>query len=72
MKAKLEFNLPEEKSEFDYAVSGMDAHIVIDRMFEELRKVWKYSEDENSTNHAMKWRDILSELCNDYNINRDL
>ena len=42
MKAILEFNLPEEREEFNLALNGHKAQIIIDEIFSELRKNLKY------------------------------
>jgi hypothetical protein len=67
MKVTLEFNCPEEDEEFKLAINGHKNALVIDKFFEELRHVWKYSENEEDIKHAAKWRDKLVEICNEYN-----
>ena len=47
------------------------AYLVIHEMFEELRKEWKYSQDEEATKAAHRYRDILNMLCERHNINLD-
>jgi len=46
MKATLEFNLPEERTEHICAVKGMDAIAVIDDLLEEIRSFLKYNGGE--------------------------
>jgi hypothetical protein len=52
MKATLEFNLPEERTEHICAVKGMDAIAVIDDLLEEIRSFLKYDGGE-----FREWRD---------------
>lgn len=42
MKAILEFDLTEERAEFDYALAGLDALLVIDDLLNEIRNKLKY------------------------------
>ncbi len=44
MKAKLEFNLPEEEAEYYCATKGQAMLNVLWEMQTELRKLWKYEE----------------------------
>jgi hypothetical protein len=44
MTATLQFSLPEEQQEFDYAVKGSDWHIVVEDMSNWLRSKLKYEE----------------------------
>jgi hypothetical protein len=46
MKAILEFNLPEEKSDHAYAVAGVDALLVISDILTEIRSKLKYDGGE--------------------------
>ena len=46
MKAILEFNLIEERADFDYALAGLDALLVIDDLLNEIRNKLKYDSGE--------------------------
>ena len=42
MKSKLEFNLPEDKYEFDCAIKGQDAVLCLSKVNELFRHILKY------------------------------
>lgn len=66
MKAILEFNLPEEQEELNYALKGHLYSIIIDDFDNELRKRYKYeNQDSISIEEA---RDILVRLKDEYEI----
>ena len=44
MKAILEFNLPEDQAEFDFAVQGGNMYAALWDISQELRTLWKYEE----------------------------
>lgn len=46
MKAILEFNLPEEQSEFDLAVNGAKSQVALWELDQWLRAQYKYIPDE--------------------------
>ena len=46
MKAILEFDLPEEEHEHQYALAGLDALLVIDDILNEIRSALKYDGGE--------------------------
>ncbi len=46
MKAILEFNLPEDQSDFDLAVNGAKAQVALLEMDQWLRAQYKYMPDE--------------------------
>ena len=52
MKATLEFDLPEERTEHICAVKGMDAIAILDDLLEEIRSFLKYNGGE-----FRDWRD---------------
>ena len=66
MKAILEFNLPEDQSDFDLAVDGAKAHVVLWEMDQWLRKQYKYMSDaeysEDKYETFEKCRDQLREI----------
>lgn len=73
LKSSLHFNLddPEDRKACLRALKSTDAYLVISVMFDELRQVWKYGQDEIDAKYAEKWRDTLYELCKDYAIDLD-
>jgi hypothetical protein len=52
MKATLEFDLPEERTEHICAVKGMDTILVLDELLQEIRSFLKHGGGEFS-----EWRD---------------
>jgi predicted nucleotidyltransferase len=44
MKATLEFNLPDDQTEFDFAVQGSNMYSALWEISQELRTLWKYEE----------------------------
>lgn len=66
MKATLEFNLPDEQYEFDAALKGRSAILVIETVYEELfRQARKYgSQSEEAESLEKRFLEIL----NDYDI----
>jgi len=44
MKAILEFNLPEDQIEFDFATQGSNMYSALWDISQELRTLWKYEE----------------------------
>ena len=46
MKAVLEFNLPEDQSDFDLAVNGAKAQVALWEMDQWLRAQYKYMSDD--------------------------
>lgn len=44
MKATLEFNLPDDQHEFEYAVNGLKWKVFAIHLEEYLRNEWKYNE----------------------------
>ena len=71
MKAIIEFNLDEERAEFDFAVNGSKYHSVIWDLDNHLRGLTKYppdSQSEDTYNALQETRDKLNELLRDYNL----
>lgn len=54
MKATLEFNLPEEKDDHDYALHGVDALLVISDLENEIRSKLRHNSGE--------FKEFLSEV----------
>ena len=69
MKATLKFNLPEEKSEFNFATQGSDWWNVCWEMDQWLRKQYKYMPDEgfneDKYNTYVEVKNKLSELIHE-------
>jgi hypothetical protein len=70
-KATITFNLPEEQLEFNDAVHASDWKSVVWDMKQEIRKYWKYSEDEHEIELATKLNEHLTELLNVYGVSLD-
>ena len=72
MKATLEFNLPEDQNEFEYATKGSEMFVILWELKEEYRKLMKY---HNLTETEYKLiEDLNDKLCEDlqhYGINLD-
>lgn len=71
MNVNLLYTLPEEKQELLRALKATNAYLVVYDMFQELRKVWKYSELEDEIAFAEHWRDKLIEICSFNGVNVD-
>ena len=74
MKAKLEFNLPEEKSEFNFATQGSDWWNVCWNMDQWLRGNIKYAPDEQSDEVFEAYelcREELRKIIEDKGLNLD-
>ena len=70
MKAILEFNLPEDKEEFDAASKGMDWALVAWDIDQLLRKKLKYEEHvEDTRKTLMEIRKILNDMLVDKGLN---
>lgn len=65
------FNLPDEQSDFNDAVHASDWKMVVWDMKQELRRYWKYSEDEHEIKLATKLNQHLIELLNQYGVSMD-
>lgn len=75
MKAKLEFNLPEDQQDFDFATQGSKWWNVCWDMDQWLRAQYKYMPDEEYSAEKydtyVKCRDKLLELISENNLNID-
>jgi hypothetical protein len=71
MKAKLEFDLPEERVEFDLAVNGSNWSFVVWKLDQELRGKIKYSEDitEEQREIYQEVRDRIQGFMDHYGLN---
>lgn len=71
MKAILEFNLPEEKSEFKLASNANDLYCVLWDLDNELRRLLKYNEQKHNDDVLIGLemaRNKLNDLFIDYNL----
>jgi flavin-dependent dehydrogenase len=64
MKAILEFNLPEEKDEYDFANNGVNYYITLVEFDHWLRSEYKY----NGNEAMFEVREKLQQFINDNNI----
>lgn len=64
MKAILEFDLPEDQNDFNYATNGFDYYMALSQMDEWLRSEYKY----NGKEEMYEVRQKLNEICNDNNV----
>jgi len=73
MKATLEFNLPEDQSNFDLAVNGAKAQSALWEMDQWLRNQYKYMSDEEYSKDKYetyeKCREKLREIVYDNGLN---
>lgn len=61
MKAILKFSLPEEANEHQEALVGGRLLGLLHTHLEELRQIWKYSEDQEDVAKALWAKDMLLE-----------
>jgi hypothetical protein len=72
MKATLEFNLPEDQAEFDFATQGSKMYNALWEISQELRTLWKYEElDEKEWDMVERIRNKFFEILEDNQINLD-
>jgi predicted nucleotidyltransferase len=72
MKAILEFNLPEDQADFDFAVQGGKMYSALWDISQELRRLWKYEElDEKEWAMVERIRDKFYEILDDNQIKLD-
>jgi hypothetical protein len=72
MKATLEFNLPEDQIEFDFATQGGNMHAALWEISQELRKLWKYEElSDQEWKMVERIRDKFYEILDDHQIKLD-
>ncbi len=75
MKAILEFNLPDDQTEFDLAISGNKFWNVLYELDQELRTKTKYASDDlpqDKYDAYQEVRDLLRELMTENNISFDI
>jgi len=61
MKATLEFNLPEDQDEFNYATNAFNYYMALVEMDEWLRSEYKYNGKEEMYEVREKLRQIILE-----------
>ena len=66
MKATLEFNLPEDRDDFNYATNGFNYYMALVEMDQWLRAEYKYNNREEMYEVREKLREII--LSNNVNI----
>ena len=72
MKATLEFNMPEDHAEFDFAVQGGKMYSALWDISQELRKLWKYEElSEEEFKIVERIRDKFYEILDENQIKLD-
>ena len=64
MKAILEFNLPEDKENFDFANNGINYYSALVEFDQWLRSEYKY----NGNEPMYKVREKLNQIINDNNV----
>lgn len=72
MKAKLEFNLPDDQHDFDLAIQGSKMYSALWDISQELRKLWKYEElNDDEWKMVERIRDKFYEILDDNQIKLD-
>ena len=72
MKAILEFNLPEDQHDFDFAVQGSKMYSALWDISQELRKLWKYEElSDEEFKMVERIRDKFYEILDENQIKLD-
>ena len=70
MKAKLTFDLPEDKYEWENAIRADAMYAALWDISQDLRKLWKYEElSEEEWKMVERIRDKFHEILSDHNIN---
>jgi hypothetical protein len=59
MKATLEFNLPEDRDDFNYATNGFNYYMALVEMDQWLRAEYKYNDKEEMYEVREKLRQII-------------
>ena len=72
MKATLEFNMPEDQVEFDFAMQGSKMYSALWDISQELRTLWKYEElNEEEWKIVERIRDKFYEILDENQIKLD-
>ena len=61
MKATLEYNLPEDRDDFNYATNGFNYYMALVEMDQWLRAEYKYNDKEEMYEVREKLREIILE-----------
>jgi hypothetical protein len=61
MKATLEYNLPEDRDDFNYATNGFNYYMALVEMDQWLRSEYKYNDKEEMYEVREKLREIILE-----------
>ena len=61
MKATLEYNLPEDQDDFNYAINGFNYYMALVQIDEWLRTEYKYNGKEDMYEVREKLREIIFE-----------
>jgi hypothetical protein len=71
MKATIEFNLPEDKYEWENAIRADAMYCALWDLSQELRTMWKYQEYKTNEEYAIvdSIRDKFYEILNEHSIN---
>lgn len=69
MKATIEFNLPEEQSEYEEFQGGIRSSTALRELAEQLRAYVKYGTDEKPTWEG--FREMLWRICNENEVRLD-
>jgi hypothetical protein len=70
MKAILEFNLPDDQSNFDLALQSANMYSSLHEIEQEIRRLWKYEElSEEQFKIVEQIRDKFNEILIENNIN---
>ena len=72
MKATLEFNMPEDQAEFDFAIQGSKMYSALWDISQELRTLWKYEElSDEEWKMVERIRNKFHEILNENQIKLD-
>ena len=72
MKAILEYTLPDDQAEFDFAVQSSNMYAALWDISQELRTLWKYEElDEKEWDMVERIRNKFFEILDDHQIKLD-
>ena len=73
MKATIEFNLPEDKYEWENAIRADAMFCALWDLSQELRTMWKYQQYQTEEEYAIveSIRDKFYEILSEHNINLD-
>ena len=71
-KIKMTFNLPEDQTEFDFAIQGSKMYSALWDISQELRAIWKYEElTDEEFKMVERIRNKFFEILEDHQITLD-